>query len=169
MVSADSLSRPAGAANARPGLDLQSTSWAWHALAFGGLLLVFLGLAIDAWTHNAGSAGDESLLSLTNPGHAAAGMGLALSLLGVLGSISLASARHAAVSDRPIAVLAVAAAAWVTAVGSAVGTVTYIAASGTTVGHTHQAVTSGSSGSAAPHLHAAGAHDHGPHATYSES
>ena len=41
---------------------------AWFGLATAGMLVVFIGLGIDAWRHNNG-AGEESLLSFGNPGH----------------------------------------------------------------------------------------------------
>jgi hypothetical protein len=64
-------------------------------------------------------------------------------------------------------VLSLVAAAWVAVAGAATGTVTYIAASGTTVGHSHGAA-AGPGAAPAAHVHEAGAHDHGPHATYTD-
>ena len=47
----------------------------WFGVALAGALLLFIGLYVDAWKHNNG-AGEESLLSVTNPGHLIAGIGI---------------------------------------------------------------------------------------------
>src|SRR5687767_7255805 len=68
-------------------------SWAsnvttWLLVAVAGMIVVFVGLAIDAWRHNNG-AEEESLLSLSNPGHLVAGIGLGVTSLAVLVALSV--------------------------------------------------------------------------------
>ena len=65
--------RPARAANTA----WLSASATWFAAAAAGMLIVFIGLAVDAYRHNH-SATEESLLSFGNPGHLIAAIGIAL-------------------------------------------------------------------------------------------
>ena len=141
---------------------------AWQALAMAGVVLLLLGLGVDAWRHNSGASGEESLLSLRNPGHAIAGLGLALTAIGLLISISLSAARQAMVTDRALIVLAGAAVCWVIIAAVGAGTLAYIAASDTTVGHSHgeTELMGATHPGAHDHAVAAGAHDHGAHPTF---
>ena len=51
-----------------------------------GLMLQFLGLSVDAWMHNQDStrAAEESIVTLTSPGHAMVVIGMGLTLVGVV-------------------------------------------------------------------------------------
>ena len=70
------------AAQDHNGDEVRARTWSWASnvttwlsIAVAGMIIVFIGLAIDAWRHNNG-AEEESLLSLSNPGHLVAGIGL---------------------------------------------------------------------------------------------
>jgi hypothetical protein len=108
----------------------------WFALGVVGMLIVFIGLAVDAYRHNNG-AGEESLLSLSNPGHLIAAIGLALASASMLAGLSLSVLRNVDTADQAIRRLVPVAATWVAVVGVAVGAIVYIGASGVTVGHSH--------------------------------
>ena len=147
---------------------------AWQGLALAGLLTVFIGLGIDAWVHNSGRAGEEDLLSLTNPGHAISGAGLGVTLIGLLASVTLTAARATGMSFEAMRPLAIVAAAWVVCVAVAIGVVAYVAASGTTVGHSHgdgaaamDAHPGDAHGAVAVQGHDGTMHDHGAHPTFS--
>jgi hypothetical protein len=108
----------------------------WFALITAGIALLLLGLGIDAYRHNHSSA-DESLLSMSNPGHLIAAIGIAISAVSALAGLTLAALRD--IDSRP-ALLRRAApvtAAWVMVAAIGVGSITYIAATGATVGATH--------------------------------
>ena len=69
----------------------EPATWFWIALA--GMLLIFIGLYVDAYKHNNGG-GEETLLSLSNPGHLIAGIGIAIATAGVLGGLSVSMLRN---------------------------------------------------------------------------
>jgi len=108
----------------------------WFALAAAGMVTVFIGLAIDAWRHNNG-AGEESLLSLSNPGHLVAGIGLAITSLAVLSGLTVSLLRNVQTSHEAVRRFVPLTAAWVVVAVAAVGSLVYISASGVTVGHGH--------------------------------
>ncbi len=66
----------------------------WFALAVAGMLVVFAGLAVDAYRHNH-SASEELLLSLGNPGHLLAAIGLAITSVAVLAGLSVSALKGA--------------------------------------------------------------------------
>jgi hypothetical protein len=109
---------------------------------------VFVGLAIDAWRHNNG-AGEESLLSIGNPGHLVAGIGLAVTSIAVLVGLSVASLKNVATADNAIRRMVPVTAAWVVLATVAFSSITYIGASGVTVGHSHDDGAGGGDGSLA--------------------
>lgn len=153
---------------------LESATWLGAALA--GMITVFAGLALDAYRHNHG-AGDESFLSLSNPGHLVAFIGLAVTAFSLLAGLTVVLGR----TPRPLR-LGLLVAAWTATASVAVGSLTYIGATGATIGHSHsdaspsavaahgaptgagsQATTTGQSPSGAP-----AAHDHGRHPTFTQ-
>jgi len=116
-----------------------STAWlaeatTWFALAIAGMLVVFIGLAVDAYRHN-GNATEESLLSLGNPGHLLAAIGLAVTSIAVLVGLSVAALKGVSTADRAVRRFVPVTAAWVVLTTMAIASVTYIGASGVTVGH----------------------------------
>jgi len=113
----------------------------WFALAAVGMVVVFAGLGIDAWRHNHGAA-EESLLSLGNPGHIVAFIGLAIVSASVLVGLSVSALKNVETSGDAIRRFAPLTAAWVAVAMMAVGSLTYIGTSGVTVGHSHGATTS---------------------------
>ena len=113
-------------------LGILSEAITWFAAATAGMLIVFIGLAIDAWRHNNG-AGEESLLSIGNPGHLVAGIGLAVTSLSVLAGLSVASLKHVKSADHVIRRMVPVTAAWVILATVAFSSITYIGASGVTV------------------------------------
>ena len=80
--------RPARATN----FAWLSEAATWFAVATTGMFIVFAGLAVDAYKHNH-STTNETLLSLSNPGHLLAAIGLALTALSVLAGLSIARSR----------------------------------------------------------------------------
>src|SRR4051794_33555424 len=60
----------------------------WLAASVVGLMLVFIGLGVDAYRHNH-SAAEESLISLGNPGHLLAAIGLVISAASVLLALTI--------------------------------------------------------------------------------
>lgn len=108
----------------------------WFAIAVIGMLVVFAGLAVDAYRHNNG-AGEESLLSLSNPGHLIAAIGLAVASAAVLAGLSVSMLSGNRAPDALIRRFVPVTAAWVAVAAVAVGSLTYIGASGTTIGHSH--------------------------------
>jgi hypothetical protein len=146
--------RPARSAN---------TSWltestTWFLVAIAGMLVVFVGLGVDAYRHNH-SATEESLLSLGNPGHLLAAIGLAITSAGVLIGLSVASLKGVTTAEHAIRRFVPVTAAWVVLSVMAIGSVTYIGASGVTIGHSH-----GDTGSVVAdtaHTHTAAADDAG--------
>lgn len=117
------------------------TAWltepaAWFGMAIAGMLVVFVGLAIDAWRHNNG-AGEESLLSFSNPGHLVAGIGIMITSAALLGGLSVSMLKGAETAQATVRRFVPITAAWVAVVAIGVGSITYIGASGVTVGHSH--------------------------------
>lgn len=106
----------------------------WFGVAIVGLMTVFIGLGIDAWRHNNG-AGEESLLSLSNPGHLIAGIGLLVTSLGALGGFTASMLRGVRSAEDAIRRFAPVTAAWVAVAVAGIGSIVYIGASGVTVGH----------------------------------
>jgi hypothetical protein len=108
----------------------------WFALAVAGMVVVFIGLAIDAWRHNNG-AGEESLLSLGNPGHLVAAIGLGMTSLAVLAGFSVTALKGVVTAEGAVRRMVPVTAAWVALAVVSIASVTYIGASGVTVGHSH--------------------------------
>ena len=108
----------------------------WFGLAVAGMMIVFVGLAVDAYRHNHNAA-EESLLSLGNPGHLLAAIGLAITSVSVLVGMSIAALRDATTREHVIRRFAGITAAWVGLAVIAVSAVTYIGSTGVTVGHVH--------------------------------
>jgi hypothetical protein len=123
---------------------LLGESVTWFALAAIGMLVVFAGLGVDAWRHNNG-ASEESLLSLSNPGHLMAFIGLAITSVSVLAGLSVSALKNVETSGDAVRRFAPLTAAWVAVATMAIGSLTYIAASGVTVGHSHDGTTSAAS------------------------
>jgi hypothetical protein len=108
----------------------------WFAAAIGGMVVVFTGLAVDGYQHNNG-AGEESLISLTNPGHLISGIGLIITSLAALAGLSVALLRNTDTADAAIRRFVPVTAAWVLVAAAGIGSATYLGASGATVGHGH--------------------------------
>ena len=119
---------------ARPNAGWLSESITWFAVAVAGMLVVFVGLGIDAWRHNNG-ADEESLLSLGNPGHLVAAIGLAVTSAAVLAGFSVSALRGAHTAEAAIRRAVPVTLAWVALVTVSIASVTYIGATGVTVGH----------------------------------
>ena len=117
-------------------LSFLASATTWFALAAAGVAVVFIGLALDAYRHNH-SAAEESLLSLSNPGHLVAAIGLALAAVSTLAGLSLSALRGAETHTAVLRRVAPVTAAWVLMAGIGVASITYIAASGATIGHSH--------------------------------
>jgi hypothetical protein len=111
---------------------LEATTW--FSVGIAGMLVVFSGLAVDAYRHNA-SAAEESLLSLGNPGHVISAIGLAIASLAVLAGLSVAALKGASTAEHAIRRAVPVTIAWVTLTTMAIASVTYVGASGVTVGH----------------------------------
>jgi hypothetical protein len=128
--------RPARSAN----LAWLNEATTWFSIAIAGMLIVFAGLAVDAYRHNHGAT-EESLLSLGNPGHLLAAIGLAITSVAVLAGLSVAALRGVTTADHAIRRFVPVTAAWVVLTTMAIASVTYIGASGVTIGHNHDATT----------------------------
>ena len=135
--------RPARSAS----LAWLSEATTWFAVAISGMLVVFIGLAVDAYRHNH-SAAEESLLSLGNPGHLLAAIGLAIASVAVLAGLSVSALKGTSTAEHAIRRFVPVTAAWVTLTAMAIASVTYIGASGVTIGHGH-----GTTSSAAADTH----------------
>lgn len=130
-------------------LALVSSLTTWFALAASGTVIVFIGLAVDAYRHNH-SAAEESLLSFSNPGHVVVAAGLVLTGVSTLIGLSISAFRGIETRRELLRRVVPVTAAWVLTAAVAVASITYLAASGATIGHSH-----GTATAAAP------AHDHG--------
>lgn len=111
----------------------------WYSGVFLGVILVIVGLIVDAWRHSVGSAAEESLLSLGNPGHLIAAIGLGLAALSALIGLTLGwwewtgwPQPDASDLFRRLAVPAV---AWVGLGGLSVGAAAYIGSADVVIGH----------------------------------
>jgi hypothetical protein len=111
-------------------------STTWFVAAIAGMVIIFIGLAIDAYRHNNG-AGEESLLSFSNPGHLVAAIGIAVTSVAVLTGLSVAMLRGVETAEHAIRRFVPVTAAWVLMAAAGIGSITYIGASGVTVGHSH--------------------------------
>ena len=107
------------AAQDHNGDEVRARTWSWASnvttwlsIAVAGMIIVFIGLAIDAWRHNNG-AEEESLLSLSNPGHLVAGIGLFVTSLAVLVGLTVSLFANVTTSREAIRRFVPATAAWV--------------------------------------------------------
>jgi hypothetical protein len=124
----------------RPARDA-SLAWlrestTWFAAAVVGMAIVFAGLAVDGYRHNH-SAAEESLLSFGNPGHLIAAIGLVLTSISVLAGFSIAALKDVKTADHAIRRAVPVTALWVMLTAVAIGSLTYLGASGATIGHSH--------------------------------
>ncbi len=125
--------RPREAASPRSATWLTEPAF-WFGVAIAGMLVVFGGLAVDGYQHNNG-AGEESLISLTNPGHLISGIGLLIASLAVLTGFSVSMLKNIATPELAIRRFVPLTAAWVVVAAVGIGSATYLSASGVTVGH----------------------------------
>src|SRR3972149_1580009 len=61
----------------------------WYSGVFLGVVLIIVGLIVDAWRHSAGDAAEEALLSAGNPGHLIAAIGLGIRGISALIGLTL--------------------------------------------------------------------------------
>ncbi len=106
----------------------------WFGVAAAGMVLVFIGLGIDAYRHNHG-AGEETLLSMSNPGHLVAAIGIALATAGALVGLSMSALRGAETRHQVLRRVMPVGVAWMAMVAAAAVSLTYIGATGASVGH----------------------------------
>lgn len=144
MASTDRFTDTEHTASRRP--RGASAAWlaeatTWFALAIAGMLVVFIGLAVDAYRHNHSST-EESLLSLGNPGHLLAAIGLAISSFAILTGLSVAVLKGVSSADGAVRRFVPVTAAWVVLATVAIASVTYVGTSGVTVGHSSGGTTS---------------------------
>lgn len=122
--------RPARRAN----LAWLTESSTWFAAAVAGMIVVFAGLAVDAYKHNNG-AGEEAILSFSNPGHLIAGIGLAITSVAALAGLSVAMLKGVESAEHAIRRFVPVTAAWALLAAIAIGSVTYMGSADVTVGH----------------------------------
>ncbi|MHB8515646.1 MAG: hypothetical protein ACYDCT_09710 [Dehalococcoidia bacterium] len=134
-------------------LALLSSLTTWFGLAAAGIIVVFLGLGVDAYRHNH-SAAEESLLSFSNPGHVVAAIGLVLAGFSTLIGFSISAFHGIETRQAMLRRMAPVTAAWVLTAAVAVASITYLAASGATIGHSPGAGTTAAT--TAAHVHGAG-------------
>jgi len=139
------------------GATLASQAATWFVLAIAGMLTVFVGLGIDAWKHNNG-AGEEALLSLSNPGHLVAGIGIIATSLSALAGLTVGLLRDVHDRDSIMRRFAGVTAAWVVLAVAGFASITYIAASDVTVGHSGHDVVAEQTGDGTQNV-AADGHD----------
>lgn len=108
----------------------------WFVFAIAGMVVVFVGLAVDGYQHNNG-ADEESLISLTNPGHLIAGIGLLITSFAALAGLSISMLRNVETADSALRRFVPVTAAWVLVAAAGIGSATYLGASGATVGHSN--------------------------------
>ena len=108
----------------------------WFGIAVAGMAIVFAGLAVDGYRHNH-SAAEETLLSFGNPGHLIAAIGLMLTSASVLIGFSISVLKGAPTVDQAIRRTIPVTAAWVALATVAIASLTYLGASGATIGHSH--------------------------------
>jgi hypothetical protein len=116
--------------------DLLGSPMTWFGLAVIGMVIVFVGLGVDAWRHNHG-AEEETLLSLGNPGHLIAGIGLLVTALATLIGFSVSALHGVDDVSHAIRRFVPVTAAWAIVAAVGISSVTYIGATGVTVGHSH--------------------------------
>ena len=106
----------------------------WFLAAIAGMLIVFISVGIDAYRvrHNHYT---ESLVSLTNPAHVAAGVGLGITTIAVLAGLTIAALRGVEDRGRLIRRFSTVGAAWVVLAVVAVSSVTYLKVSGVALEH----------------------------------
>ncbi len=121
----------------------EATTWFFAAAL--GVAIVFIGLAVDAYRHNH-SAAEESLLSFGNPGHIVAAIGLVVASISVLVGLSLSALKDVTSVEHAVRRFVPVTAAWVAMSAIAIGSLTYMGATGTTVGHSHGATTAAVAG-----------------------
>lgn len=117
-------------------LDFLREPMTWFAAAVIGMAIVFAGLAVDGYRHNH-SAAEESLLSFGNPGHLIAAIGLVITSASVLIGFSIAALKDVPTVERAIRRAVPVTALWVTLTAVAIASLTYLGASGATIGHSH--------------------------------
>ncbi|MBF6600694.1 MAG: hypothetical protein IVW36_09300 [Dehalococcoidia bacterium] len=118
-----------------------NTATLWFALVAGGMVLLLGGLGVDAYRHNHSSS-DESLLSLANPGHLIAIVGVALASVSALMGLYVAALRDAETRPALLRRGAAVSAALVALVAVGAVSVTYIAATGASISTHNQNSTS---------------------------
>jgi hypothetical protein len=106
----------------------------WFVAAVAGMAIVFIGLAVDGYRHNH-SAVEESLFSFGNPGHLIAAAGLVLTSVSALLGLSFSVLRGATTVEHAVRRLIPVTAAWVVLSAAAIGSGTYLATTGATIGH----------------------------------
>ncbi len=131
--TSNSSERPREGASARSRAWLAEPAF-WFGVAITGIIVVFAGLAVDGYQHNNG-AGEESLISLTNPGHLIAGIGLLITSLAALAGLSVSMLKNIATPEHAIRRFVPLTAAWVAVAAFGIGSATYLSASDVTVGH----------------------------------
>ncbi len=122
-------------------LAVLADATAWFAAAAAGMVVVFVGLGVDAYRHKHNAA-EEALLSLSNPGHLLAAIGLAITSASVLIGLTVSALRTAETKGETVRRFVPVTAAWVALATIAAASVTYVAASGVTLGHSHGGGTS---------------------------
>lgn len=147
----------------RPARDA-SLAWlreaaTWFGIAIVGMAVVFVGLAVDGYRHN-DSATMESLVSVRNPGHLIAALGLALTSVSVLIGFSIAALKNASSAEHAIRRSIPVTGAWVGLTAIAIGSLTYLSATDAMIGGGHSPdmvmTSSGSPAADAQALDAAG-------------
>jgi hypothetical protein len=116
------------------GLLLSATTW--FAVGAVGMVVLFIGLGVDAYKHNQG-IGEESILTLSNPGHLISAIGIALATLAVVAGFTVSALQHVEEKEQLLRRFAAVGGVWVLVVAAAVGTITYVAATDATIGHSH--------------------------------
>jgi hypothetical protein len=125
-----------GGSSSAAGWRMATDPGAWLGVVVFGLVITFIGLGVDAYKHNNG-VGEETLLSFTNPGHVVAGIGLAIAAAAALCGFTVAMLRSVSSAKDVTRRFVPITAAWVAVAASVVTSITYIGATGATVGHSH--------------------------------
>jgi hypothetical protein len=102
----------------------------WYSGVLAGVALIIIGLIVDAWRHSASAASEESLLSLDNPGHVVAAVGLGIAAVSALVGLTLGWSEQAGwpAPEAPDVLrrLGVPAVCWIAVGGFTVGAAAYI-------------------------------------------
>jgi len=134
-------------------LAVFAESMVWFAIAIAGTALVFIGLGVDAWRHEDGAQAEE-LISLGNPGHVIAGIGLVITAVAALVGFSLSALRGVDSVQQAIRRMVPVTATWAVLAAVGVSSITYIGATGVTVGddaeHAASSAAASDPGNAAP-------------------